>query len=248
MKCRGFGWKLIGWSAFFFLLVPFVLNLVLGWHSPNNIKVIGTATDWLLFHGSYIGGVLTAIIGFVTIRIESRRNGYTLRLKTQQAYIKSLEAELSNLIGALQFYEIGDISLYISDRNNFKFHSVVAIGRLNDKLGIVSNQANSFMLGYKGRSEEYIQKYVDIYDCCVKAYRECVNEMTNLLFGVQGYMSNAQWSNFCQKVAGINKKAAKQGQEYLKSVYEAADNWLAAERKKEADLQNKVKKLGFDFD
>lgn len=247
MKCRGFCWKLIGLSALFFLFVPFLLNIVLGWHSPNNIKVIGTATDWLLFHGSYIGGVLTAVVGFIVMGIESRRNGYALRLKNQQAYIKSLEAELSNLIGAMQFYEIGDISLYVSDKKNFKFHSVVAIGRLNDKLGIVMNQANTFMLGYRGRSEEYINKFVVLYENCVKAYQESVNEMTRLLFGVREFMSDAEWDNFCQKITGINEKAAK-GQEYLKSVYEAADNWLVAERNKEADLQNKLKRLGFDFD
>ena len=76
MKCRGFCCKLIGLSVLFFLFVPFLLNFVLGLHSPNNIKVIGTATDWLLFHGSYIGGVLTAVVGFIVMGIESRRNGY----------------------------------------------------------------------------------------------------------------------------------------------------------------------------
>ena len=120
MKCRIFGWVIIFCAAFLF--VPFLLNIVLGWHSPNNIKVIGTATDWLLFHGSYIGGVLTAVVGFVTLWFTVKFGQLESRIQAKELYIKELKEHLASWIGVLNFSKVDELLVSMANRNDMHEH------------------------------------------------------------------------------------------------------------------------------
>ena len=50
------------------VIIPFLLNLILGMSNPiQSINIIGDELSWLGFYGSYIGGTLTAVVGFVAL-------------------------------------------------------------------------------------------------------------------------------------------------------------------------------------
>ena len=60
--------------------------------------------------------------------------------------------------------------------------------------------------------------------------------------------SDKEVDNKTAEIEEFNKEMASHKEQYLQPVFNAAKGWLAAERNKEADLQNKLKRLGFDFD
>ena len=46
------------------VVVPILINWIIGLHTPCKIIVVGESKDWLSFYGSYIGGIITALISF----------------------------------------------------------------------------------------------------------------------------------------------------------------------------------------
>lgn len=98
------------------LSIPIILNLILGLPSPCCVTVIGESTDWLLFWGSYLGGIITAAIGFLSIFI-SQRNSSEMheaeRQKELEKYrenqAKRLQDELILRIESLNFCSISRI-------------------------------------------------------------------------------------------------------------------------------------------
>ena len=93
------------------LFIPVLLNIVLGAPNPlSNISVIGDSTHWLAFYGSYIGGILTAIIGFVTLHRESVRGKLQLTINSKEDALKELKLSLSERIGLFDFSRVIEIS------------------------------------------------------------------------------------------------------------------------------------------
>ena len=63
--------------------IPILLNIILGSNNPfQDIAIVGDSTHWLAFYGSYIGGVLTSIIGFTTLHMESERSKIQLKIRS----------------------------------------------------------------------------------------------------------------------------------------------------------------------
>ncbi len=235
------GWILL--SFVFFFIVPFVVNFFIGMDSPKGVDVVGGPEDWLAFHASYIGGVLTAVIGFLTVWREARENGYQGRLQMQQTYIKTLELDLSRLIDSMQFYQLGAITLYLFDRDNIKYYAVKEINRLNERMEMVVQQSNAFGLAYGGKMEEWIRSFAELYARTVLLYQSRVNEMTQIL----AHLTKGELEDYYEKITNFNKQIQKDN-EIRKDLYAAARKWLGKEREKEAVLQRKLKKMGFDFD
>ena len=236
---------------FWAIAIPFLLNFLLRRYVTDSERAIGTEVDWLLFFGSYIGGVLSAIISFIALVKQSKENSYKNQLQRQQLYINALEAKLSEWISALQFWELGEISLHTSDKKNIRFHATRMLAKLNEKSAKVINFSNAFELEYMGQSqnqnEPEIQAFSKSYKQCAEVYQKDVDRMTMELFELQ-QASDKEVDNKTAEIEEFNKEMASHKEQYLQPVFNAAKGWLAAERNKEADLQNKLKRLGFDFD
>ena len=75
-------------------IIPIVLNIILGATNPFDIGIVGNNVDWLLFYGSYLGGVIAAIIAFVTMWQTSKHNTLSIMIQRQETYIENLSFEL----------------------------------------------------------------------------------------------------------------------------------------------------------
>lgn len=235
---------------FWAIAIPFLLNFLLRRYVTDSERAIGTEVDWLLFFGSYIGGVLSAIISFIALVKQSKENSYKNQLQRQQLYINTLETKLSEWISVLQFWELGEISLYLSDKKNIPFHAARMLAKLNEKYAKVVDDANAFELVYGGQNENQscMQSFTTAYRQCIELYQEDVNEMTKKLFELQKGVPNENLDGVIEEIKEFNKEMNSRKNQYLQPVFDAAKGWIAAERNKEADLQNKLKRLGFDFD
>lgn len=97
---------LIGVFAAFFLIVPFLLNLFIGFPSPKNIDVVGEGKDWVAFFGSYIGSSL-AVIGSLLIcqlTIKETRNQ-----QSQDFFYSDIQNEIKLLSGLIERFTPAEI-------------------------------------------------------------------------------------------------------------------------------------------
>lgn len=84
------------------LIVPFILNSLLRTSNPCHIVTIGGPTDWLVFWGSYLGGILTACIGYITLfRANKRYNDDALNSRRE-----AIKNDLIELVGVFDFHYI----------------------------------------------------------------------------------------------------------------------------------------------
>ena len=80
------------------LFVPIILNIVLGSCNPLDcIDVVGDPRDWLGFYGSYMGGCLTALIGFITLARDEKSNKLQIQISHKEHYVKELEGDFSSV-------------------------------------------------------------------------------------------------------------------------------------------------------
>ena len=247
MKCRGFCWKLIGLSALFFLFVPFLLNFVLGLHSPNNIKVIGTATDWLLFHGSYIGGVLTAVVGFVTLLFTVKYGQLESRIQAKGLYIKELEEHLVSWIGVLNFSKVDELLVSMANRNDMH-EQIMEIAwksyiELSKRLEMMANNSLSFELIYGTGESQHIKDFVKAYQTCVLFYWKNVKEIRGKVLNMKSSVSD-----ICSAFIEFKKLEQKYDNEYVKPVQEKAMAWISREKQELDALREKrnLFKLGVE--
>ena len=64
------------------LLIPLCINsLIL---CPAIFDFIGEGTDWLLFWGSYLGGVFAAVVGFVTLYYSAKRQNIEMQISHKE--------------------------------------------------------------------------------------------------------------------------------------------------------------------
>lgn len=93
-------------------LLPILINFIVGLKQLNNITVVGNPSTWIGFYGSYIGGVLTATIGFLTLLKTSNDNRRELQISYQEKVVASLEQTLSQGVSLFDFSRLGIISIH----------------------------------------------------------------------------------------------------------------------------------------
>lgn len=147
-KCekRKFLFPLILWLVII-LLIPLILNLALGRMAPSSIHIVGNDVDWLLFWGSYLGGIITATIGFFTLFISQKNFYETIKqhndeqieqFKLQQA--KELEKELSMRVESMSMCAHVRILNSVIKSPLTKEEAIHYINNLSDQLEIAERQ------------------------------------------------------------------------------------------------------------
>lgn len=71
--------KMIYSIVIFAILAPVIVNFMLGSKTPFNIEVVGLPSEWISFYGSYLGGIVTALVGFYTIYRSNKQNNCKFR-------------------------------------------------------------------------------------------------------------------------------------------------------------------------
>ena len=231
MKCH----KLVIYiGVAFAALLPVLLNAIIGLNHPHNIMVVGDPSTWINFYGSYIGGVLTAIIGFLTLWQTSKENRKALQVSYQENTVKSLEQTLAQCVSLFDFSRLGVISMYLD--NQAKYDDVLQ--KLDDYYCHIMTTADAWGVVYDGRKEKEIIDFQSVYGRCVKDLTHYINQMTELI--VQLKNENKEET---RETIMINMKTILDRrddyQELLRLLFLKAQSWLDMERNKLKRLQEK---------
>lgn len=214
------------------LICPILLNIILGFHSPNNIKVIGDSATWLLFYGSYIGGVLTAIIGFFTMNQTSKLNKNEILIAQKRESIKELEHSLAKCVSLFDYSRVGIIALYLHDPT--KYNDVLK--EMDEYLNKVTTTANAWGVIYSGFEQKEAQEFQDAYKQCVEFLSRKINQVTDLIKKIQAELTEIEREEVIQQIT----KIIQQQPEYLalqRTLFNKAKQWIIAEKQELIQLQ-----------
>lgn len=213
------------------LLLPVILNFVVGLERPNNISVVGYPETWIGFYGSYIGGVLTALIGFLTLWQTSKNNDKKLRIAYQKSIVEDLERTLTQCVSLFDFSRLGTISLYFN--NPDKYDEVLQ--KLDEYYRHVLTVANAWAVIYDGNEKTEVKNFQNIYHRCVKELIEYINDVSKAIVRLKDSSKEEQASAVSDIKVVLGKEA-----EYnclLHELFEQAKFWLASERTELQRLQ-----------
>ena len=230
-------------------ITPIAVNIMLGATNPFDIGIVGNNVDWLSFYGSYLGGVIAAIIAFVTMWQTSKHNTLNVMIPQQEAHIKELNSALSERISKLDFAYIGSISLHTPKEESEEFYQ--KIPKVLDELNELSKEAsrlfNSYGLLHSQTQNADEKDLNEFYETCVKQYKKRVDEMTIMLATVQNGRKTAQHSEIYQSfrsdLTDFNIELGKDKTQYTQVLFKKANSIIQAEEKKLEKLNREKKKM-----
>ena len=232
------------------LITPVILNIIIGSTNPlDSIKVVGTEVDWLVFYGSYIGGVLSAVVAFMTMWQTSKHNTLNVMIPQQEAHIKELNSALSERISKLDFVYIGSISLHTPKEESEEFYQKIpkVLDELNELSKDTSRLFNSYGLLHSQTQNADEKDLNEFYETCVKQYKKRVDEMTIMLATVQNGRKTAQHSEIYQSfrsdLADFNIELGKDKTQYTQVLFKKANLIIQAEEKRLEKLNREKKKM-----
>lgn len=208
------------------ILLPILINIITGFNSPNNISVVGNAETWVQFFGSYIGGVLTAIIGFWAMERGNYQSNHNIAISIKRQEIAVLEQTLANCVSLFDYSRVGTIALYLDD--NSKYDDVLY--QLDEYFNKVSTTANAWGVIYANSSKQEIRNFQDIYLDCFTELTRAINEVTDKVKLLKKTRKDdPQWVTITNEITGIIQR----GDQYkilLSHLLTAAQQWIASEK------------------
>lgn len=217
----------------FAALLPVLLNAIIGLNHPHNIMVVGDPSTWINFYGSYIGGVLTAIIGFLALLKETKENRRELQVSYQEKVVASLEQTLSQCVSLFDFSRLGIISMYLNDKSKYD----AVLHDLDMYYYHVTTTANAWGVLYSGREEKEIQEFQSVYHQCVTDLTHYINKITELIVQLKND-NKEETENIILRIKEVLDKR-NEYHELLQSLFYKARVWLDMERNKLKQLQKK---------
>ena len=232
------------------LITPIILNIIIGSTNPlDSIRVVGTEDDWLGFYGAYIGGILSAVVAFMTMWQSSKHNTLNVMIPQQEAHIKELNSALSERISKLDFAYIGSISLHTPKEESEEFYQ--KIPKVLDELNELSKEASRLYNAYgllHSQTQNTDEKDLnEFYETCVQQYKKRIDEMTIMLATVQNGRKTAQHSeiykSFRSELADFNLKLIDDKEHYTDVLFKKANSIIQAKEKKLEKLNREKKKM-----
>lgn len=130
----------------FAILAPVIVNFMLGSKTPFNIEVVGLPSEWISFYGSYLGGIVTALVGFYTIYRSNKQNKLQIQITYKQEYIKNLKLTLANSISLFDCLREDDIADCTDDLSKCR----KKLNELCDYRDKIMSVANGLCMTYNG--------------------------------------------------------------------------------------------------
>lgn len=232
--------KCCKWICFIILIVcmPMLINFIVGLKQLNNITVVGEPSTWIGFHGSYIGGVLTAIIGFLTLRKTSNDNRRKLQVSYQEKVVASLEQTLSQCISILDFSRVETIALYIDkDLNPDESTCNKVLENMDAYFQQISTAANMWFIIYGNKNEPESNEFLQSYRRCVDFLIEKINDMTRLIHTLKTKKQSRE-DDTKAKIFKLIETGNIRYDALIKDLINKTNKWLDKERNKLKQLQN----------
>ena len=172
-------------------ITPIAVNIMLGATNPFDIGIVGNNVDWLSFYGSYLGGVIAAIIAFVTMWQTSKHNTLSIMIHRQETYIENLSLELGKRISNLNFWNIAKVAL--KSNEDLLAYIPIAIEELNNMSKEAIQLYNVYGLLHSDKTNKAEENLNAAYNTCINQYNERIRQMTGMLNDVQ---SNKDYNSF----------------------------------------------------
>ena len=159
------------------LFIPIIINCAL-LIQQDCIPIVGNSINWLAFWGSYCGGIITACISYVILKIEIKSKYNLSEKELNYHYMMETRKDLANRLSIIE--STSDIlknTIHID-----KVDSSIEINRLNMLHNRYTEAGNTTKIIY-GHSEK--KQEVDIankYGECVTFLTQRIDELTILLF------------------------------------------------------------------
>ena len=226
-----------------------MLNAVLQHEPPLGIHVIGDVTDWLLFWGSFWGGILTAIIGFITIYSSTRRSYLALQIEQRKAYVEELERLIFERNQDINFSEVLSIALLASGGSIQIEDLKQSLYRINSLFNRTINNANIWGLLHGNDSDPLMKTFSQDYLKGIDYYKKLCDEMTIFLVEELNAHNNPQYSKevlaeqFPLRLNSLIAKHRKETEYFYTDFYQAGKNLLAKEREKLQGMIERQNKL-----
>lgn len=215
-------WLLIG--ALVIIILPIFINFIVKINCFSEI-VSGQMEDWILFFGSYLGGIITASISFVILFLTIKHNKNLKKIDNKVEEFNKLREELAYRITLLDFMKIGNIALL--NKNNCNCEAEIL--KLNEYHFELTRSFNAFNLIYEHRDEVYIVDFNYKYNKCINKLHDIINEMTEAI-------SNKDY----HKINNIIKSFNDIQKDYVKPVYDSAQNWIKEEEENIKQMNNNI--------
>lgn len=218
------------------LFVPIILNIVLGSCNPLDcIDVVGDPRDWLGFYGSYMGGCLTALIGFITLARDEKSNKLQIQISHKEHYVKELEGRLAECISLFDYSRVGIISMYLDDKSMYS----MVIKDMDTYLNKVTSTANAWCTIYGSSQQQEVKDFLEAYNKCVRQLISAINEVTKLIVSLKIAEGDAK-DQIINSINGIVKKSDDYQAEYLLPLFNCANSWIASEKELLEVLRNEL--------
>ena len=226
--------KMIYSIVIFAILAPVIVNFMLGSKTPFNIEVVGLPSEWISFYGSYLGGIITALVGFYTIYRSNKQNKLQIQITYKQEYIKNLKLTLANSISLFDCLREDDIADCTDDLSKCR-KKLNELCNYRDKIMSV---ANGLCLAYNGESEKKeAREFQSTYKCCAKMLWNNISQLKASLDNCKGESNDVEIGDVVQKFISIRNTSKG----YLESdLYPKAQAWIASEERELETLKSKL--------
>ena len=226
MRCKIILWVCIS------IFIPVLINFIIGLEHPKNISVVGDEGVWVQFYGSYIGGILTAIIGFWAMERSSHENAKNICISTKQHEITTLEHTLSNCVSLFDYSRVGAIALYLDEPSKYE----EILQKLDEYLSKITTTANAWGVVYSNSTKQEIRDFQDVYVDCVNDLTAAINQVSYKI----KLLKKADDISSKEIMLEINTIVGRYV-EYnvlLTRLFNAAQRWIASEKQELQRLQN----------
>lgn len=214
------------------ITIPIITNTFIGLNTPFSIKVSGTEKEWVSFFGSYLGGVLTAIIGYITLYYNTKQSEKTILVSQKTQTIKELEQTLANCVSLFDYSKVGKISLFFDSPS--KYDDVLQ--ELDSYLDRIATTANAWGVIYANSEQQVIRDFQDTYTTCVSRLVEKINEVTKEIIALKSACNEQERTAV---ISRINEIIAYKDTylSLLQDLFNQAHLWIEQEKQELRQIQ-----------
>lgn len=217
------------------IAIPPVLNLALGLDTPNGFNVIGNPVNWLLFYGSYLGGVITAIIGFITMYNSNRQNKINIEITYKRESLKELRNTLATCVSSFDYTRLGTINMYIDDPD--KYNDVLE--KLDEYYASVTDRSNAWYTTYNSDTREEVVNFLNAYRTCSEFLICGINDVTRAIDALKDakLAQNMELAETVKTQIRVITNRAADFKTHLQDLLGCANQWIMVEQKEIEKLE-----------
>lgn len=201
--------------------IPVLLNFLIG--IPRFCSIVGSEGEWLLFWGSYLGGILTALVGTITLINNDRKQKVRLEIEYKRDALRRLEQILSDAVGMFDYSRLAKVVLYLDNSQGRKDF----LQDMDEYYQTCVAKANSWGVIYEREETQAYQR--DFHDKYIAAVEYITKKISALEKLVVEYNDATEQNTMCD-ILQITSKSEEFKRDCLQPLYYAAKQWLKEER------------------